>query len=1049
LHLERNILIQKREDLPKMKMVLRALLVFVLAVSAAHAQQTGVSGVVTDTQGGVVAGAKIEVKQSGGSSYFATTNAQGSYVVPTLSAAEYTVTATSPGFATVQKKFLLLVGQLATIDITLPVASTSANVIVEASDQLAIDTTSSAVAGNITPAEVQDIPVNGRNYVELSALVPGVKANSFGNTPAASGQSTNGGDAETGKFQITLDGLQLSQDSVGSSFGQPKVSQDAISQFQIITDRFDATSGRSAGIYVNVQTKTGTNQIHGGAFGYFRNSVFNASDTILKKNGAANTRPDFSDQQYGGTFGGAIRKDKLWYFGSFEAEHQPNTATITPYITTGTTSGLFTHAALVTNYEYMGRLDYQRNDKNHFFLRGDDFKANQSFVAGADPSQSYSSAVASSGYTFDWNRNISDHLINDIHTGFHYFQFQNLPFFATGSIQIILPSATVGEPYNEPEIFSQYTQQYRDDLFWAKGKHNLKLGGEYLHTLHGGQFPQYLRGGLTCTSSQASSPALYAQFFPKGTLDPASWNYSALENYCTSQTYTQAFGQYDINIGRNIIGVWAQDDWKILPRLTLNLGLRYDNDLGAYNTSYVPTPGLLTPNTNPNANFGPRLGFSYDPFGDGKTSIRGGAGLYYADQVANPIIDEELYSSTARALQATTSGSSTSPVSLPTPFAGQNPSANPNGYVNTPQPVARGSKTPYSLQVSFGAARQIGAKTTLTADFVHMRVYDDFILLGANLLVDPTNAERNLTPTTAISAANYATRACGNGDIALDTVSNLATGAPKNGVVNASPALQVCNNLFGGGTRTFTTYPGAGVIADALQVGLKHTLTRGFTGALAYTWGRTKNSTGGQFSYPNKPFRSGIQQEWANGTDDQRHTLTANGEYQMKWGLSLSGLYHFGSGLAFATTSGSTVNGYVGSTRTFGAGVTPIAPGATCPAAPCTTVYAPISKVSYDAGYGYYVIQRDSFRGTPYQRVDSRLQESFKIHERYRAIVAIEAFNVFNHSNYGNFATVATSAPTLASGAVNSNAYGRPTASSGNPFEYQARSLQFIGRFQF
>ena len=1021
-----------------------AIVLFCFSAFHALAQQTGFTGIVTDSQGAAVAGARIEVKQAGGSSFFATTNARGVYTFPSIAAEEYTITATSPGFATVEKHILLLVGQLATVDLSLPVASTTATVVVESNDSLAIDTTSSAVAGNITPTEVQDVPINGRNYVELSALVPGIKANSFGNTPVASGQGTNAGDAETGKFQITLDGLQVSQDSVGSSFGQPRFSQDAISQFQIITNRFDATSGRSAGIYVNVQTKTGTNDLHGGVFGYFRNSYFNAADPIAKK------VLDFADQQYGGTVGGKIRRDKLWYFGSYEGEHQPNTATITPYVTT-TAGAIFTHPTILKTNEYLGRLDYQRNDKNHFFLRGDGFNTNTSFVAGADPSQSYSSAVSSSGYVFDWNRSVSDRLVNDVHAGFHYFQFQNLPYYTTNSIVLNLPSATVGEPYNQPEVFSQYTQQYRDDLFYLRGKHSFKLGGEYLYTFHGGQFPQYLRGGLTsCTGGVAATQALYNSFFPGGTLDPTTWNYTAIGKYCSSATYTQAFGQYSIGIARNVIGVWAQDDWKLLPKLTLNLGLRYDNDLGAYNTGYVPTTGLLTPNTNPNANFAPRLGFSYDPYGDGKTSIRGGAGLYFADQVANAIIDEQLYSSTARALQATVSGTAANPVSLPTPFAGQNPTTNPTGYVTSPQPVRRGSATPYALQASFGFARELPYRTTLTADLVHTRVYDDFIALSGNLLANPANAQQNLNPVAAISAANYATRSCGNGGIALDTVTNLATGAPSNGNPNGAAAKQVCSNLFGASVRNFTTYPGAGVIADALQVGLRHATTNGFTAAIAYTWGRTKNSTGGAFSYPNKPFQSGVQQEWANGTDDQRHTLTLNGEYKWRYGLSLSGLYHFGSGLAFATSSGSSINGYGNSTRTFGFAVAggqslvsqPIAAGQTCPVAHCSIVYAPLSKTYFDAGYGYWILQRDAFRGTAYNRVDSRLQETFRIKERYRATVAVEAFNLFNHSNYGNFATGASTG-------TGSNAYGTPLASSGAPFEYQARSLQFIGRFAF
>jgi hypothetical protein len=1027
-------------------MRVRLLSLLLLAVSVSFAvpafgQQTGLSGVVADSQGGALPNAKVEVKQTGGASFFTTTNAQGVYVVPSVTAAEYTISATAPGFATAQKKILLLVGQLAQVDLSLPLASTTTAVVVEASNDLAIDTTSSAVAGNVTPTEIQDVPINGRNYVELSALVPGIKANSFGNTPAASGQSTNAGDAETGKFQITLDGLQVSQDSVGSSFGQPHFSQDAISQFQIITNRFDATSGRSAGIYVNVQTKTGANQMHGGAFGYFRNSYFNAADPIAKK------VLDFADQQYGGTLGGAIKRDRLWYFGSYEGEHSPNTTTLNPYVTT-TAGSLFTHPVIVLNNEYLGRLDYQRNDKNHFFLRGDGYKSSTSFVVqGNDPSQSYSSAVSSAGYVFDWNHNVNDHLVNDVHAGFHYFQFENLPYYTDNSIVLTLPASTVGEPYNQPEIFSEYRQQYRDDLFWLKGKHSVRLGGEYLYTFHGGAFPQYLRGGVTtCTGGATATQALYNTFFPNGTLDPSTWNYTAINNYCSSEIFTQAFGSYNIDIKRNGIGTWAQDDWKILPRLTLNLGIRYDNDLGAYNTSYVPTSGLLTPNTNPNANFAPRVGFSFDPGGNGKTSIRGGAGMYYADQVANAIIDEELYSSTARALQATVSGSPAAPLSLPTPFAGQNPSSNPTAYVTSPQPVRRGSKTPYAFQGSFGIARELPFKTTLTADLVHMRVYDDFIALSGNLLENPANPQQNLNPTAAISSTTYGQRVCGNGGILLDNLSGNLSGAGPGGV----SAKQVCNNLFGGATRNFTTYPGAGVIADALQVGLKHATMHGFTGAIAYTWGRTKNSTGGAFSYPNKPFYQGVQQEWANGTDDQRHTLTVNGEYQWKYGLSLSGLYHFGSGLAFADTSGSSVNGYANSTRTFGFAVAggqslvsqPIAPGQTCPIAHCTTIYAPLSKTYDDANYGYWIIQRDGFRGTPYNRVDSRLQESFKIKGRVKAIVAVEAFNLFNHSNYGNFAVGATTG-------TGANAYGAPIASSGAPFEYQARSLQFIGRLSF
>ena len=184
-----------------------------------------------------------------------------------------------------------------------------------------------------------------------------------------------------------------------------------------------------------------------------------------------------------------------------------------------------------------------------------------------------------------------------------------------------------------------------------------------------------------------------------------------------------------------------------MPRLTLNLGLRYDNDLGAYNTSYVPSPGLLTPNTNPNANFAPRLGFAYDPSGVGKTSIRGGGGpLFCRPGLRTPSSTSSFTAARPAPCRPPRRVRQPHRLTLPSPFAGQNPSANPSGYVSSPQPVMRGSKTPYALQLSIGAAHELGYKTNVSVDFVHTRVYDDFIALSGNLLQNPANASAKPEP---------------------------------------------------------------------------------------------------------------------------------------------------------------------------------------------------------------------------------------------------------------------------------------------------------------
>ncbi len=185
-------------------------------------------------------------------------------------------------------------------------------------------------------------------------------------------------------------------------------------------------------------------------------------------------------------------------------------------------------------------------------------------------------------------------------------------------------------------------------------------------------------------------------------------------------------------------------------------------------------------------------------------------------------------------------------------------------------------------------------------------------------------------------------------------------------------------------------------------MGLRHSLQHGFTSGLAYTYSRLKDSSESPFYYPNKPFVNGIHDEWANGQDDQRHTLTATGDFAWRFGLSLSGLFHYGSGNAFPTTVNTTQpTGYAPSyNRTFALNTTPIAPGTTCPAARHLRhrLQQPSQQLPRPAT-GYYLTKRDALYGRNIYRVDTRLQEAHQINDRFRAIVAVEAFNLFNHSN--------------------------------------------------
>lgn len=1020
-----------------MKNVLRSLLFllgFVVLAQSMQAQQTGLTGKVTDSQGAVIGGAAVEIKQVGAGTFTTKTSSDGVWQIPSLTAGDYVVTVSSPGFSSVRSKVSMLIGQTPDVLTTLPVSGSDSSVIVT-SDAIAVDTTSSTVAGNISPSDVKDMPINGRNYMELATLVPGVRVNAITNDTPLGGNNS-------GKFQINLDGLQVTQDTADASFGQPRFSPDAIGQFQIITNRFDATLGRSSGVYVNVQSKSGSNLIHGSAFGYFRNDVFNAGDPVIKASNLTSTaavKPNpvtaLSDQQYGGTVGGPILRDRLWYFGSYEGEKQGSGVPSTPLLPGSATAVVPQNIGV---NEYLARGDWQPSGKDHIFVRGNGFKFKNDNVVAAgstDPSSFYYATRNNYAVLGDWNRQVSTKLVNDVHIGFNHFDWQNLPFVP--SLAITFGSVTVGGPYNYPQIFYQNSEEYRDDLFYLTGKHSIKVGAELLHAAHTGFFQQNVRGTVSgCAGIVAkgafSAAQVAADLFPTGTVDYTHWNYtstanttgSSINNYCATGTITQGSGNFNVDIARNQLGIWLQDDWKVLPRLTLNLGVRWDDDIGAFNPNLKLNNGLLVPSSNDNNNVAPRLGFVYDIMGNGKTVFRAGAGMFFADIAENQTIDSQIFNGVT-SLQLSVTGTTAAPLNLTNPFP-----ATTTAPRQAVQPLGPNVATPYSLQLSAGVQRELPFHTVLTADFVHTRVYHDWIRLNANLLSNPANPIYNLNASTAYTAGTAIN--CPNGGVTVDAT--FGTGHSN-----------VCAQAFTAVNQFFTPND-AGAIYDGLQLGVRQSLSHGFNSGVAYTFSRYKNSSESPFYYPNKPFISGIHDEWANAQDDQRNTLTVNGNFAWKYGLSMSGLFHYGSGNAFPTVLGTAQTaGYTPSyNRTFQSGVTPVkfGTGTTCSGTGCVYVYNDAANNYLDTTTGYYLTKRDAFYGRGVYRADTRLQERMKLTERFSAVVAVEAFNVFNHSNYGNYNVTVTSP-----------LYGTPTsttsAATGVPVEWRPRSLQFLARFEF
>ncbi len=934
-----------------------------LAALPLAAQQTAINGRVTDPSGAVVPNAAVSATAEDGSKISSITNGAGLYQLPALRAQTYVLRLDAPGFSPAERTVTLLVGNTANVDIELQLATARSSVAVE-TNAVAIETSSSTVAGDVSPAEVSRIPLNGRNYLQLAMLVPGITSNDVTNSPL--------GATDSGKLQINVDGQQVTQNAAADSFGEPQYSQDAIDQFQIITNRFDATLGRSSRVQVNVQTKSGTNQFHGTLYGYFRNDAFNADDSVAHK------LLPFSDQQFGGTVGGPILKDKLFFFFAYEGERQPSTIFDTP---TGFSTTYSFANELRTN-SYLLHTDWQLNGNNRLTLRGTGYTWAEPFnlasAAGGSssaPSRAADSTRTSYSVLLTWNSILTPSLVNEAKIGFNHFEWLNTPL--VNSQEYDLPGGiTVGGPYNYPQHFIQTSEQYRDDLFWLKGTHSLKTGIDFLHTKYSGLFQQNIRGRVTAFSSAAGSLNLN-NIFPVWN-QPATWNIAALS--ADALSYVQGFGNFNINIPTNGIGTWLQDDWKVTPKLTLNLGLRYDNDLGIFDPNLHLTSGIQTPHYNDNLLFQPRFGFAWDVTGSRRTVIRGGGGLFYADIQANQVIDQQIFNGQA-SLQPALQATATTPINLAAPFGTTTGSQFLSGAVpanaQTIQPLGPNVQTPYSIQLSAGVEHQLTKSWTISADYVHWRVYHDWERTDANVFYNP------------------------------------ATGYPAN------PKFGRPNPDFIG-ILNFTTPAAAGSINDGLQLQVEHRFSQRFSSALAYTFSRLKDSTTSPFYYPNN--QDNLAAEWAISPDNQTHTLTLTGAYSYKWGITLSGSFHYGSGQNQQVTSNQNPFGLTGVTdRLFLAS---------------SHYYGPAADVSASSVAGYDIVKRDFFVGNPIERVDLRLSKTFTLKEHIRFVPIIEAFNLFNHSNFGSYNTV-----------VNLGSFGTPVQNT--DLAYAARMLQFAGRLEF
>jgi len=625
----------------------------VLLSSVAFAQTTistgSIVGTVTDPQGAVVAGAKVTVTGSTGQTVNAITNGGGSYSVSALIPGAYRVRVEARGFKTAQLSLNVQIGNAANGSLKLEVGQE--NTVVEvAASEVQVNTEQATVQGVLTATQIENLPVNGRNFLDLAQLEPGVQIQDGQNfDPTKAGYSSISFGGRFGRTaRIEVDGVDVSDETVGTT--TTDIPASAIQEFQISQSSLDMSTELTSSGSVNVTTKSGTNAIHGEAFGQFRDSSF--SSQLPAPTGFA---APFQRSQYGGSLGGPIIRDKAFFFldGERTIQHTqvpvPVSAPFSQY--NGTFQDPFHEGNL------LGRLDYQLTKSARAFYRFSYFKNDLGATFGF-------------GYSLYDNVDITrNHVIGvDFNTGsfthsirFSFLKFQNqivdattgnsaLPFDNLGAeIFMGATGLTAGPNLLAPQSTPQSDHEIKYDGTKVVGSHVIRFGVAFNH-LQGGGFASFFKNGPQIVSAVSSDEVAAAASgpFAGGASNP--FNYPAdsdtLANGLGYSTTKAALGFPAGGLGPdNRILLYLGDTWKIKSNFSLTYGLRYDRDTGRTDSQYpaIPElsaliPGLGNAVNQPNTNLAPQVGFAWDPMKNGKTVIRGGIGLFYENAIWNNVL---------------------------------------------------------------------------------------------------------------------------------------------------------------------------------------------------------------------------------------------------------------------------------------------------------------------------------------------------------------------------------------------------------------------------
>jgi hypothetical protein len=981
---------------------LLASLILVCLPEGAAAQQAAtaaLSGRVVDAAGAVVPGAEVTARNQGTGVKLSTdSNNEGLFVFPRLNPGDYEITVQAPGFSRyVRQNLTLAVGQTVTLEATLAVGLISI-----ATEQLRpgvelVNTTTPTVDAVIESRFIESLPLNGRNFLELALLTPGnARAPSFDPTKSNSVIISSAGQLGRGG-NVTIDGVDNNDDAVGGPL--ENVSQEAVQEFQIATNRFSAEIGRTGSAVINVVTKSGTNSWHGSASFFERDQALQGLPATFDRSEAT---PPFDRQQYAGSIGGPIVKDKAWVFASFEYRDQTGAVLIGQRdLGTRSIKHGFAQAPL-TDTLATARGDWHASTNDQFTFRytierAEDVSPSSIERPIGSASQRQTSRNNYQSFLTNYTRIISPSLLNSFSFAVNNYINQTNPIVV--SPQLTFPSIQDGASFRVPQQTKLNRLQFSDSLSLVHGAHTFRFGGEFQKIDAEFDLGVFQQGRIEM-----------AEDFPDfdrngdGRVDD-----NDLLIAVTLRSATPTRPLLLPNTDNNYFAFFFQDDWRVHRQLALNLGLRYEIDTDVKNISGqdqinpIVRPFLKGSRHRDKNNFGPRIGFNWATR-DGRTSIHGGYGLYY-DRVTLEI-DSLERGLDGRSLAIEVRAGNVFFLDNNGRFVPGAPTVS-NPFIGFPLPGAGAAgidiidndlQNPMVQQSNLGIQREFARDFVVKADYLHN--------FGTHFIIGRT----------------------------IGSVFNPVVGGPDR-VLNLESSVK-------------TKY-------DGLLLSVEKRYSNRYQLRASYTLSKAFNyANDDQIPFLNGPVDPAhIGLEYGPAPNDQRHRLSVSGVFDLPLGLRFAPIWAIASGVPMDILlpdassripvlqrnaggrlfhTGAELNAFINSLNAAG-GVRG----------------QPLPLVPDNARFN------DSFNS-----FDFRLSRPFKFAERMTLEPIVEVFNVFNvtnilgttNVNYSGFnnALVRDVTDSASPGFLRSSSFGTAVSAAGGVFGSGGpRAFQFAARFSF